>query len=114
MARPLFHFVHRSDFLQHHGGPLGIAGLLVARVSCGSGRKDGVGLLCNVDGEAFAEGEERITLYSLNDTHGVPHPLSRIAVACHIHLLDGVAVSPRHVGDDLLGGVFHGLPHLHR
>jgi hypothetical protein len=36
MARPLFHFVHRSDFLQHHGGPLGIAGLLVARASTGS------------------------------------------------------------------------------
>ena len=52
---PLFHFVHRSDFLQHHGGPLGIAGLLVARVSCGIGGKDGVGLRCNVDGEAFAE-----------------------------------------------------------
>ena len=40
VALILFHFIHRSDFLQHHSSPLGIAWQLVAHVTCGRRGKD--------------------------------------------------------------------------
>jgi hypothetical protein len=63
----LFHFVHHSDFLQHHGSPLSVAWQLVAHVSCGRRGKDGMSLRRNADGATFAEWRGfAITLFNTN------------------------------------------------
>ena len=80
--------------LQHLRRPRFGFGQLVAAVSRGRGGEDSLGLVGEGYSATSGEREQDIALHGLYDGHHIPHALSRVAVALHIDLLDGMCVGP--------------------
>ncbi len=89
------YLVHLADFLQHVGIPRRVAGILIPAVARSIGVEDGLRIVRQCHEATLRELEGYVALHGIDHRHRVPHLLSRIAVAFHIHLLQGVHVRPR-------------------